>query len=358
MKVAMIGSWNTDSGAAIHAELVGKELVKKGIDLKVFSFYPYSFHGTKFTTNIEEEEEYVTRCFTVSGAPHPEMNTKPILQEDFDIFVAEDLGMIPMSKLLSIFPDIRRKAKTVNIIHDGKLSDKQEFFKFRWDQVVCFDNRYYAFLKEAYPERILSIIPYPSLPLKTGNKEEARNELGLPQDKKIVLVFGPAAKHALNTTIALDRLSEKYNIMLLLVTEHLEVLNLYRKIQSRVKMEVNIVEKTPDIDLLYRYLHASDCMIYNKHTLPIVVVGSTIFQCLGAGCPIISLASNFTDSFGDEVMKYKDFYELEDTVVDVFEGGAKYQHQQKAVVDYLEKNAAGPVAEQFIELFERLLRKT
>ena len=34
MKIAMMGAWNTDSGASIHAELIGRSWIEKGIDLK------------------------------------------------------------------------------------------------------------------------------------------------------------------------------------------------------------------------------------------------------------------------------------------------------------------------------------
>jgi len=357
MKVAMLGAWNTDSGASIHAELVGRAWVEKGIDLTVFTFYRHSFHGTAITKTPEEEEPYVHRCFTVYGAPHPEMKTKPILEADFDIFVAEDLGMVPMNDLLKIFPQIKKKAKTVNVIHDGALSDKPEFFKFPWDYNVCFDDRYYNLLKPAYPEGKLGMIPYPAAPLKLGDMKKAREELGLPQDKKIVLLFGGAAEQAINTTLALDRLAEKYNICLVLVTEIERVLEAFERIRPRVSYDFRVVEQSPDMDLLYKYLYAADCMIYNKHSKPTVVLASTVFQCMGSGCPIISLDSNFVYNFNREVLKYKNFFELEDLVVDVFEKGEKFQQQQQAIKDYLEDYSAEPIADRFLKLFETLKKK-
>ena len=356
MKIAMIGSWNADSGASIHAELVGREWVKKGIELKVFSFYKNSFHGTTFT---EEDEDYVTRCFTVYGDPNTplKMDTEAILKEDFDIFVAQDLGMIAMEPLLSIFPEIKKKAKTVNVIHDGNLSDKPEFFKFDWDKVVCFDQRYYDFLKEAYPEDILEIIPYPSLPMKPGSQVRAREALELPPDKKIVLIFGPAADSAINTPMVLDRLIDRYDIMLLLVAEVENVLKNFKKISGKIKCEFKIAEEAPDIERLYEYLYASDCMIYDKRSMPIVVVGSTIFQCMGSGCPILAFNSNFTKSFYDEVIKHGNYYELEDNLIDVFEKGKKYQKQQKAIGSYLKDKCAEAVADKFLKLFDTLLTK-
>lgn len=357
MKIGMIGAWNTDSGASIHAELVGRAWREMGMDLQVFTFYRHSYHGTALTKGAREEEDYVHRCFTVYGDPHPLIDTKPILEYDFDIFVAQDLGMLPMRHLLDIFPELHKKSKTVNVVHDGELSKKPEYFRFDWDQVVCFDDRYYDFLEHAYPEGKLSIIPYPSCPLRPGNKKEARKKLGLPQDRKIVLMFGQAAEKAVNTTMALDRLKEKYNPMLLLVTEVERVLEGFNRIKEKADIDINIVEESPDLEHLYDYLHAADCMIYNKPSMPIVVVGSTVSQCMGSGCPILALESNFVYSFNREVIKYRDFYELEDDLVDVFEKGPKFKAQQRAIVDYLADKAAEPTAKKFLELFEILLKK-
>ncbi|MDP8299682.1 MAG: hypothetical protein P9L88_07275 [Candidatus Tantalella remota] len=357
MKIAMMGSWNTDSGAAVHAELVGRAWVDMGIELDVFTFYRHSFHGTAITKKASEEEKYVTRCFTVYGVPNPQMDTRPILKKNYDIFVAQDLGMLPLGHLLDIYPEIKKHAKTVNVIHDGHLSDKPEFFKFEWDQVVCFDKRYFNFLKHGYPEGKLSIIPFPSCSYTPGDQAQARKELGLSPDKKIALVFGGAADYSVNSAMVLDRLADKYDIQLLVVTEIEKVLEDFRHIQGKTKFEMTIIEDSPEQDILYKYLYASDCMLYNKPSMPLVVVSSTIFQCMGAGTPILSLKSNFTDSFNNEILEHVDYYDLEENILDVFEKGPKYQAQQKAIKIYLAEHSATRTAEKFIDLFESLLKK-
>ena len=88
MKIGMMGGWNTDSGASFHAELVGRAWVEQGHDLKVFTFYDYAFHGTQITG---KDEDYVTRCFTVSRSETQELDPVPFLTEKYDIFVAQDI---------------------------------------------------------------------------------------------------------------------------------------------------------------------------------------------------------------------------------------------------------------------------
>jgi hypothetical protein len=63
------------------------------------------------------------------------------------------------------------------------------------------------------------------------------------------------------------------------------------------------------------------------------------------------------DSFSREVIKHKNYYELEENLIDIFEKGKKYHMQQRALEDFLEENSARPTATKFLELFEDLLKK-
>ena len=38
MNIGMMSAWNQDSGVSVHAELIGREWVKMGHRLSVFSF--------------------------------------------------------------------------------------------------------------------------------------------------------------------------------------------------------------------------------------------------------------------------------------------------------------------------------
>ena len=177
------------------------------------------------------------------------------------------------------------------------------------------------------------------------------------KDKRIVFLFGQAAEYAVNTALVLDRLADKYDIQMLLVTESENVIRDFRHVKEKAKFDFKVVSKFLDNDLLYEYLYAADCMLYNKRSNPNVVVGSTIFQCLGSGCPILTLDSNFSYSFNKEVIKYHDFYELEENLTDVFEKGPKYLEQQKEMRSYLERNSARPIAEKYLELFKKISKK-
>ena len=344
-----MGGWNIASGASIHAELLGRELVKNN-DLLVMSFYKYSFHGLCFT---REDEDYVVRCFTRYGDKNPKLDPAPFIKKDYGVFIVEDLGMLPIELLAKIFPKIKKKAKTINVIHDGKLSSKQGFHNLDWDAVVCFDERYKDFLKTRYPKDKIHIIPYPSMPLSPGNKEKSRKQLNLPNNKKIIFLFGGLPYHTDKYLPAINKLAARYDILLLVVSNHDKAIKKMKTIRNN-NFEFELRNKDITFNELYKYLHASDVLLYPKASKPQVVVSSTIFQCMGSLCPIVAYDSNFVSMFSDEVFKYKNNKELELCLTEIFEQGKKYKKLISSVKKYLQKYSSVQVAQMFKKLFSDL----
>ncbi|HID32879.1 MAG TPA: hypothetical protein EYP24_05825, partial [bacterium (Candidatus Stahlbacteria)] len=284
MKIGLMGGWNTDSGASFHSEMIGRSWVKDGHEVTIFTFFRESFHGTQITGS---DEDYVIRCFTTSRAETVRLNPVPFLTKRYDVFVIEDLGMLPKDHLGKIFNRIRRRAKTVNIIHDGRLSDDPSFYQFDWDAIVCFDERYMRFLTTAYEPEKIQIIPYPCHERLILDKIVVRKELSLPQDQKIAFTFGPSSYYTLDLIPALFA---RKDLSLLVVTKFDKSLEEFRRL--REKYPIIIRDDAPDLNLLYKYLNASDLLIFNKPSADWVVVSSTVFQCLGSGCPILAYGSN------------------------------------------------------------------
>lgn len=353
MKIGMMGAWNTDSGASIHTELVGRNFIKLGHEITVFSFFKYSFHGTAF---VSEDEDYVTRCFTVSSEKEPQLLATPFLEKDYDFFVVEDLGMLPQDHLGKIFHWIKRRAKTINVIHDGNLKEDPSFYQFDWDAVVCFDERYRDFLKLAYPEELIHIIPYPCLPWRPGDGEKSREKLGLPLNKKIILLFGPSSYYGVEKYHIIKEFEGDYPVLILVVTKHRDSLKNWRELKHKSGRDmIEIREETPSIEGLYEYLYASDLLIYNKQSKTgIVTVASTAFQCLGSGCPIVALKSSFVETLNDAVYKYENDGELRACIESVFEKDRRYAGVIKNAEKYVGENSAINVAKKFIKLFESL----
>ena len=56
------------------------------------------------------------------------------------------------------------------MIHERMLSSKPSFYQFEWDAIVCVDRRYVDFLKKAFPEGKIYVIPHPYNKWTVGDK--------------------------------------------------------------------------------------------------------------------------------------------------------------------------------------------
>jgi len=346
MNIAMMSAWNTDSGVSVHAELIGREWVKMGHRLHVFSFFTSDFHGTAF---VGEDEDYVVRCFTTSSCSDRYLDPRPILGSDYEIFIVQDLGMLPKDELAKVFHHIRRKASTITVIHDSGPSEDPSFYQFDWDRIVCFDHRYEEFLRKYHPEERISTIPFPCHPLRRGKRHEARKKLGLPQERKILLIFGQRLKEHLPLLPVLSEMCSRLPILLLIVSQ--KDLDVLRGIEG---IDIEIRKESPSIEVLYDYLHASDALILHRNPCDGVVVSSAAFQCLGSGCPILAADSNFFETLGDMVITYSDSREFKESLLDILQGGERFQASQRALGEFIKTNSAEVVAKEYIELFHVL----
>jgi hypothetical protein len=255
-----------------------------------------------------------------------------------------------MEDLLKIYPQIKERAKTVFVVHEGKPPKNPIFYKFDWDAIVCFDKRYKEFLCKIYPEDKIHIIPYPCHPLMPGDKEEARTRLNLPQDKKIIFNYGIGVYRHLHLLPTIERVSKRYPLILLTLTYIQEWFDLFDTLRTRYKFIELRKEKLP-INTLYTYLHAADCLLVHKDSAEAVVVPSTACLCLGAGRPILAYNTNFFAAFDKEVLKYSS---LQEALEDVFEERDNVKLVLKTAEEYVMKNSSIEVAKKFIKLFESL----
>ncbi|MEW6481964.1 MAG: hypothetical protein AB1397_03015 [bacterium] len=352
MKIGMMSAWNEDSGVSIHAELIGREFVKMGHKLSVFSFFKSNFHGTAI---VGKDEEYVSRCFTTSSAKNPFLDAHPILKENYDIFITQDLGMLPLEELAKIFPKIKRKAKTVTVIHHNRTPENPLFWELPWDKVIYFDDRYYQFLKELFPKEKLHLIPYPCHPKRCKDKLKERGNLALPENKYILFLFGQRGiKEAGELLPILDNMSKTLPILLLVVSKR--DLDKIREFKPNF-LKILIREETPDIDKLYSYLHASDLLLYHRKAPNGAIVSSTAYQCIGSFCPILALESNYFYNMDGAVITYTNLLEFELKLIEILNKGRIYQNWKSSLEDFLRKNSAKPIALQYIKLFQHLLEE-
>jgi glycosyltransferase involved in cell wall biosynthesis len=323
MKIGMMARWNVPCGVAAHAKPLGRAWLEMGHELKVFAPLEWDIAQT------QGDEPYVVRCYRLAfGRQAWEglfLDPQPFLAEDYDVFVVQNLELMPMPQLLLIYPKIRRKAKTVLVIHEGKAPLDPHFYDFEWDAVVCFDERYLGYLSKIYPREKIHIIPYPCCPIKHGDKGEARFNLDLPMDKKIIFNYGLNVYLNAHFLPTIESLVQRYPFIFLVLTDVAEHHRLFETLSSKYKF-VKLVKG----------------------------VSSTVFTCLGSGCPVLALDSNFVETLANEVLKFKDFKELEKLLIDLFEERENVKECLKAAEAYVMKNSSYEIGKRFITLFESL----
>lgn len=346
MKIVMMTPWNVACGVSIHAELIGREWVKAGHELKVFA----PQEEDKLPT--ARDEPYASRCYSrgkdfQGGLKELWLDSKPLLESDYQFFVAQNLELLPVRELAEIFLQITGKAKTILVIHEGNKSclASSEYQAFNWDAVVCFDERYRKEFSKVFPIESIRLIPYPAHPKLLGDKEEARKKLGLPLDGRIILTYGISMQQHLPVFLAIERLNKAFPLKYLLLVHETpaQILN-----QVKAKYDfVEVREGAHSIEELYRYLHAADVLLLHKQSAGLVV-SSSVYLCLGSGCPIAIFEGRYTEDLGEEVFKYKNLNELQGVLALIFE---EERPSQEAIDKFLTEKAASKVASSFIELF-------
>ena len=342
MKIAILSRWNSACGVSLLAELIGREFAKRH---KLVVFAPTVIR------RVREDEDYVIRCYSDVEHERRFFDPEPFIENDYDVFIAQRIEWTPVEELLEIFPEIRRKAKTVYVVHERKPPTNELFYKFEWDAVVCFDERYVKQWEKTKYKDKLRVIPYPTGPLVKGDKEKSRKKLGIDEGK-ILLSYGWKPElHVLPAFPALKDLSRVIDYKFLLLVDP----------ESKFELRDEFVEirrERPPLERIYEYLHASDVCLIHKEKGEVkegeVVVSSSVLMCLGALTPIVTSDTEFVTFLSKEVIKYKDLRELKLILKGIFEGTMDVTENILAAENYVKQNCPEKIAKMYLELFKEL----
>lgn len=352
MKIGMMCLWNAANGPSIHAELVGRAWVRLGHQLRVFSAKNHPDARPTF----QKDEDFVIRHFSVDEVVPVTRATyfdpSPLLNEEYDVFVTQNGERLPAERLLEVFSKIKEKAVTVQVVHEGKAPEDPLYYKFDWDSLVCFDQRYKDYLVKSFPAEKIHMIPYPYHPLDLADKGEARKKLGLPLDEKIVFSFGFRPEDILAVLPALKQVTKEYPLRYVIIANPESDVDELREAKKKYDFMDLQVRPLP-FDELYTYLHASDALLTHRESSQKykAVVSSSVCQVLGSGCPILFHASNYVELHGHEIVKYRDFEDMKTKLIDLFHG----KFDRSRIEAFLEDHNAERIAIRFLELFEELM---
>ena len=349
MRVAFLSCWNTACGVSLHAELIGRELLKHGYEVQVFA--PLNVRP------VAPDEPFVHRISEDMEGKLREgfMDTSPLITEDYEVLIIERLEWFPLDKLIQVYEQIKRKAKVVYVVHERKLPKNKAFWKFDFDAVVCFDERYARRWRRIYKEKV-HVIPYPCHPIKLGDQRKAREDLNIPLEKLVVFTYSwSPSLHIIPTIRPVEEVSRKYDLTYVVLggRRYLwEYRNELRKDFIDVRFE------TPPLKRIYTYLHAANVFLAHKSRREVkrgeIVVSSKIFATLGALTPIMTSDLPFVEMLEEEVIKYSDLDDLKDKMQTLFEESELAKHTIEAAMKYVSEHSSSQIAKRFIELFKKL----
>ncbi len=344
MKIGIMAAWNTNSGVAMHAEPIGKALREMGHKLTVFSFLKTDYHGEGVTA---KDESFVHRCFGTRTGTEV-LDAVPFMKADIDIFMVEDLGMLPVDKLANIMPIMRKKAKTIHVVHENRLCDHSWFYKIEWDKVVYFDRRQ-DFLNKLYPTA--EHIPFPCYKKRRGDKIAARKRLKLPLNKNIIYSFGLRGYHSYYRD--LPPKLRKNSVLLHVVPKEYQMLEELSPTDWRMVRKTDALS-TKDFD---DYLFAADAVLMHKFQSRFhAVISSTVYQAMGTGCPIfVPSQSDFFHDWPEEVIHYRDITALNKQLIELLGNKKKRDRLETKADSFVASHSPKAIAERYVDLFKRIL---
>lgn len=318
--IVIMGSWNTDGGVSRHTTPIVEYLRSSGYRVKVFTHYKKSPFGMPLNV---KDEDFVTRCYTTEGKRVPGLNSfnfNPLLdaieKEGYNIFLAEDLGMLPMKELLEVFPRIKKKAKTILLNHDNEAKPNDSiFWKFNWDAVINFLPSQNEFMVKHYLVEKVYLTSFPCYPVLHIDREKACRGLNLPTDKKIILTFGEYDFVA--PFNALYRLREEdpsiYLVALVYTEDMKDILESRLKERGFDKGYDEIRVERSSWQRRAKYVSASQLVVLDKGKVTIgkgAIISSTAFQIIGWRTPILASDNFWFRLFGDAILRYTSNEEL------------------------------------------------
>ena len=335
---------------SLHAELVGRELLKRSHTIKVFAPYLQSAGRWWHHKLIREDEDFVERIYSELSPDGEEghLDVDKVLKEDFDFLLVESYEKMPYRDTEQLIKKLKEKGiPSLAVIHEGTAEDiKYDLSLF--DAVVVFDGRYREeVIAGKVPEEKVYEIPYPCLP-------PVERERKFADDGRIVFFsFGrqPIEEYE-DFVAALREIHKRFSNIV------------YRVVRAGQLLEVSdpwIVqeERILDIDEIYRYLLSSDFHLLPKGNTRRVVVSSTFYQTVGSLCITVSRDSRFFETHKREgsIILYEDRGDLVVKLTKAIEDETFREEVRRSAYKLALHNSVKRITDRFEELINSIVVK-
>lgn len=360
-KIHLISSWNALDGVAIHGELITEGLRKLGHKVIVFApanyeiKQPIFYEKTIFEKNLFSAFSFLREGNQYSGEEkfleYLYLDER-IIKGKPDFIIIEKPTSIPLEKLASLLQTFKRKnkkPKLIGIIHEGDLPRRKVFFRFPWDKLIVFDERFKKLFSPFFGTKI-KVVPFPFYcPSFKGKKDEVAPSSN--EEKKILVVTSIGGRRSEEKN-KIKELCQKFKkskkgVIFNFLTARIEDVDFFLKLKKEFSFVNMIFSRFHFSSSSFQnIILSSTAILFLKESSPkYLVVSSMMAIIAGFLKPIIVPDNAFFYGFTEEVVKYKNISEIEEKLAEALRLKDKIRKKIEILVN---KNSPSQVAKKII----------
>ncbi len=353
MIIGILSRWNATCGVSLHGEMIGRELLRRGYEIKVFAPYLESANRWWHHKLIRPDEEYVIRCYEENSPDGKEgrLDIEKVLSKEMDFLIVESYEKLPyrdVEKLVRILRD--KGVPSIAVIHEAVYEDLKYGDMKIFEKVVVFDERYIReVLKDKVSEDKIEVIPYPCYPVRRGNRRFAED--GVVR----FFSFGRQPKEEycpyVETLKVLRKRFDKFTYKVVRAIEPLKTQEEWIEQEERVLDYEDIVKE----------LHSSDIHLLPKGNTKKVVVSSTLYQVLGTLTLTVVPDNRFFETLprGEDapVVFYTDVEDLNKKLLELIKNEELREKIRENAKRFVEENSVERITDRYERLINSVVLK-
>jgi len=351
VRLCIISRWNASCGVSLHAELLGREFIKRGYDVRVIA--PTLESANKDWHHIIvsiKDEDWVYRCYEESSNGYGMVNEECIESVRCESILVEFYGRIPYISLGKLLRKLRKDSKITVVVHSTTLEEVKGLIMIPYDTIVVFDERYINELlsKIGISRENISVIPYPCV----ENVDVKPYRPDFAHDKILFFSFGRQPSDEYKDFIeALSRLRSRYDLMYWIIRSGNELRDLRYEWIVQWKKKLSLSQ-------IFSYLRGSDIHLLpkSKGYKGKVVISSTVYQTIASLTPIVTIDGRYveaipTDEHGiGAIVKYKNVNDLVHKLVMLIEDDKLRNYVVNKAKEFVKKHCVSRIADVYTKL--------
>jgi len=351
MRLCIISRWNASCGVSLHAELLGREFIKRGYDVRVIA--PTLESANKDWHHIilnVKDEEWVYRCYEESSDGYGIVDERCVESLRCESILVEFYGRIPYVSLGKLLRKLHRDSRIIVIVHSTTIDEIKGLVMMPYDFIVVFDRRYIDELLNRInvSQESIKIIPYPCV--EEVNAKPYRPDFA--HNKILFFSFGRQPSNEYKDFIkALSKLRSKYDLVYWIVRSSDELRDLNYDWIKQWRQRLSLKE-------VFSYLKGSDI-----HLLPKskgyegkVVISSTVYQTIASLTPIVTLDGKYVETIPTNengigaIVKYRNVNDLIRKLTLLIEDNELRNYVVSKAKEFVEKYKVSKIADIYAKL--------